>query len=245
MKSSVKVNRLPMAAAGLGILGGLLRMLQDRFARDDRGLLIRGHFLTWAVMLVLAGTVALVAVALRKKDEAGKETIAPSPRGAAGCLVAMTGCLVTVLTSGANDTAGMVWKALGLACVGLLLIWGWCRWRGEKVPTLCPLGVCLFFLAHLVANYRSWSADPQVMDYLFDLLAGISLMLFCYYTAAGCAGMEKRRMLLGTGLLSVFLSLTALGSSQWSWLYLGGCCLAFANLPGMTPPAKEDGHEHS
>lgn len=245
MKFSVKVNRLPMVAAGLGILGGLLRILQDRLARDDRGLLIRGHFLTWVVMLVLAVTVALVVLALRKSDGAGEEIAAPSPWGAAGCLAAMLGCLMTVLSTGANDTAGMVWKALGLTCVGLLLIWAWCRWRGEKVPALCPLGVCLFFLAHLVANYRSWSADPQVMDYLFDLLAGIGLMLFCYYTAAACAGMGKGRMLLGTGVLSVSLSLMALGSSQWSWLYLGGCCLAFANLPGMTPPAKEDGHEHS
>lgn len=247
MKFSEKVNGFLPLVAGLGFLGGLVRLLQNLLARDDRGLLVRGHFLTWAVMLVLAGTVVLVALAVWKRD-GSKEygcNFTPSSWATLGCLAAMAGCLVTVLTTTADDTAGMVWKTLGMIAVGLLPIWGWFRCRGQKVPTLCPLGVCLFFLSHLVVNYRSWSADPQVMDYLFDLLAAISLMLFCYYTAAFSAGIGSRRMLLATGMLSVALSLMALSVSQWPWLYLGGCCLAATNLCRWTPLEKEEPHEHS
>lgn len=247
MNSFVKANRLLPPALGLGALGCGLRLLLERLAMDDRGLLSRNHPLTWGLWLVLLATVGLCALAVRNLDGSRRyeHNFSPSPLASWGCWVAGAGILVTVLGARTEDIPLTLWKILGYASCVCLAVWGWCRQRGKVVPTVAPLVLCLFFLAHLVAHYRSWSADPQTMDYLFDLLAAIGLMLFSYYCATFSAGMGARRMQLATGHFSVALCLMALSVTQWPWLCVGGLLFATTNLCALTPVPKEEPHEDS
>lgn len=244
MKVSKNVMNLLTLAGGLGILGGVLRLLQETFALDGRDLLIRGHVLTFGVLLVLGVTLVILGGAVRKLDGSNRweHNFQASPLAAVGLLMGAVGILLTVLT---GRNLATIWAMLALIAVGLLAVWAGCRYSGKPVPTLCPLGVCLFFLAHLVANYRTWSADPQTMDYLLDLLAAIFLMLFCYYCATFAAGIGSRRMQLATGLMAVALCLMALAHTGWPWLYLGGGCLAATNLCRVSPVPKEVPHADS
>lgn len=225
---------LPVSAA-LGGLGLVLRLLQ-RGAVDDRGLLVPGHPATTLLWLLVPVTLGLTLALLR--GHSGRVDRTPSGLGAAGCLAGAAGCLVSVFTAAVDGW--LVWRCFGVAAgVGLVLL-ARGRWLGKQVSGLASLAVCLFFLAHLVMNYRVWSADPQTMDYLFDLLATIFLMIFCYDAAALGAGLGKPLHLTGAGLLSVSFCLMALANSQWPWLYLGGLALALTNRLPLVP--KEDRH---
>lgn len=236
MKTNVKDNRPVLASLGLGALGGVLRKLLDVFGRDDRGLLTRGHPLTWAVLLTLGATLVFAWAAGRKTE--GREESRPAPVAAWGCMVACAGLLVTVMGAWNGAAAALAWKLMGYAACAGLVVWSRKCLRGKAVPVLCPLAVCLFFLTHMVANYRTWSADPQVMDYLFDLLAAIGLMLFAYYRAAAAAGLAKKGR--GLGLWAVAMCPMALSVTQLPWLYLGGLALMVTQLWHSAP--KEVAH---
>lgn len=247
MKISRKTNLLLPCALGFGVLGLVLRWLLKTVAVDSQGLLLRGHGLTWAVCLVPVAALVVLGQLLRGLDGANgyAQNFQPSLPAALGALTSAAACLWTAVTAVGEDSTTLLWKLLGYAACVVLLVWAWCRYRGRTVPTVCGLVVCLFFLAQLVAHYRGWSADPQVMDYLFDLVATMFLMLFSYYCAAFSAGIGSRRMQLLTGLGAVCLCLIALVDSRWPWLYVGGGCMAATNLCRLTPVPKEVPHADS
>ena len=64
-------------------------------------------------------------------------------------------------------------------------------------------------------------------------------MLFSYYQTAFDVGMGKRRMQLGTGLLTVFACFAAIPGSQTALLYLTGGIWALTNLCALTPADSE------
>lgn len=242
MKPCIKPNHLLPLAAGTGALVFALRVILEHQARESSGLLLRGHPITVAVcalLLLVAAALTLGILPLAGSNDYAKNFTA-SPLAAVGCLAAALGSLLTVLTAQTQDTTTLVWKVMGILAAGGMLVAGWCRWQGKQPSVLCYLSACLFLLSHLVAHYRGWCADPQVMDYLTDLLAVITMMLFCYYCAAFSADNGARRMQLGTGLLSLCYGIAALWKGQCIWLYLGYAIFAATNLCALTPAPRED-----
>lgn len=229
MRPCIKQDHLLPLAAGMGGVLLALRGLLETLTREPNGLLLRGHPLTVVVCLLIplvSGVLGLGVLGTK-----GKNPVCPaSPMAAIGCLAAALGGLLTVLPGAAADSTAIVWKAMGCLAAGGMLVAGWCRWKGKQPPVLCYLAACLFLLSHLVAHYRGWCADPQVMDYLTDLLAVIAMMLFCYYCAALAAGNGSAKMQLWTGLLSVFLGVGAVWNGQCPYLYLGFLAFAATNL---------------
>lgn len=226
MKPANMTKYLLPLSAGLGAVGFCLRLAQGAVAVDSRGLLTRGHPLT-VLLWLLVPVAALGAIWLARGGEPGETE--DSPVTTAGYLAGALGCIACLLNR-EEGAAWVAWRCLA-AAAGLCLVYrARCSRLGRPCGTVGALGMCVFCLAHLVVNYRGWSADPQVMDYLFDLLAAIFLMLFSYYDAAATAGLGRPRLRLAAGGMAVTMCLTALADSQWPWLYLGGCLLAASGI---------------
>lgn len=237
MNHSKSSNLFPALAAGLGALGLVLGRLLYTLALDDRGLLVRGHLLSILLCLLIP---AALALALLGRQEEIPADFPKSPWAALGHGLAAVCIAVAVLTEDAEylSLLGSLWRILGLlAAVGLLST-GWQRYLGKAPGFAGYLALCLFLLSHIISHYAQWCADPQILDYLFEML-GVGLwMLFAYYLACCCVDLDKPRMRQATGLMTVTLCLTALGTRAGMWVCLGGAIFAGTCL--YRPAHRED-----
>lgn len=227
-------------AAGVGALGLVLGRLLYALALDDRGLLVRGHLLSVLLCLTIPASLVIALLALPGRKEEIPADFPRSPWAALGHCLAAVCIAVTVLTEDPGNLylTGKLWQILGLlAAVGLLAT-GWQRYQGKAPGFAGFLALCLFLLSHIISHYARWCADPQILDYLFEML-GVGLwMLFAYYLACCCVGLDKPRMRLATGLMAVALCLTAMGTGAGMWMCLGGAIFSGTCL--YRPANRED-----
>lgn len=241
MNAMKKPSFLPCIALIFGAAAFGLRKCLYAFAVDQRGLLVSGHPLTyglWAVVLLCA---AFLLWQVRKHSVC-EYSFAPSAAAAAGSTLLAVGLLMTVLhhTPSGTGTIALLWKILGFLSAPALTWAGISRRKGQK-PFFGVHGLlCLFLLVHMICRYQVWSGNPQLQDYIFQLLAAISLTLFSYYCAAFEADMGSPRMHLGTGLLAVLLCTVALSEKEYRLLYLCGLVWVFAELCARNPLPKEE-----
>ena len=239
-----KPRILPLAALALGIAAAGLRAGLYALALDAKGLLISGHpmsYALWAVVLLGGG---FIVWNVWKLDGSGlyEDNFTASTLAAAGCTLLAVGLLLTVLNRTPSGTDAMVtlWRILGFLSAPALMWTGISQKNGKKPFFGAHAVLCLFLLIHMVSRYQTWSADPQLQDYVFEVLASVSLTLFSYHCAAFEADMGSRRMQLATGLLAVLLCPVALTGSEYGWLYAYGTVWAITNLCALTPPQKEE-----
>lgn len=219
---------LPLSA-GLGALGLVLGRLLYALALDEKGLLVRGHPLTFLLCLLIPVALGLAILAARRGAPSASQNNALSALGQGLTAVAIV-CTVLATDASSLEGPGRVWQIMGLLSAAGLLWAAGCHLRGKKPSFISDLLLCLFLLTHLVSNYRQWCADPQIMDYLFELLGVGAWMLFAYYCACARVGLGKPRMHLATGLLAVTFCLTALGA-RGNWvLCLGGAVFSATSL---------------
>ena len=126
-----------------------------------------------------------------------------------------------------------------------MLVLGVYRMAGKRPWPIFSGIVCLFYMLMLVTNYRLWSADPQLHDYAYQLLAGVLLMLCSFHRTCCDAGVIQRKKLIATGLCGAVCSMAALsGDFQWgfylaSGLWAAGCQCNVAVLPPDPEPEEE------
>lgn len=236
-----RINYLPLIAFLLGQLCQCLRRLLYRTAVDATGLLRTGTALEWSVYVLAALSMLLFAAAVRKRG--GVYLPAPTT-DALGQLAGALGIGWTVLWYPAemSGVLGALWKLSG-ALAALCLLWmAFCTWQRRKPYFLTQLAPCLFWLVHMVDNYRGWSGQPQLQSYLFDLLGAMAMTLFAYYTAAFAVGMGKHRMQRFTALAAGFLGTAAAmpNHPKTQMLYLLCALWALTNLcaPGEAGAGK-------
>ena len=111
-----------------------------------------------------------------------------------------------------------------------LVLAGITRALGKRPFFLLYVAVCMFFLVYIVTQYQLWSANPQMQDYVFALLAAMALMFFGFYEASQEAGCGNSRMKLGMGLAAIYLCLAELARSSCPALYLGGILWVLTEL---------------
>lgn len=201
---------LPLAALVMGLACQIGRWTLYRTAVDATGLLTAGTPLEWGSYALSILAIGLFAAAAGKL---GETEVSSSP------ILAGLGQLIGGLGLGwtavrySGEMPGMLgnlWRILGIASA-LCLIWStWCTFRRKNTPFLLSLAPCLFWLTHLIDNYRGWSGQPQLQSYLFALLATMAMALFTYYTAAEVVGMGKPRLRVFAGLSAGYLCLAAM-----------------------------------
>lgn len=208
---------IPLLALLSGLVCAGLRWLLFRNHTDALGLLETGTLVETGIFLLTGLCLVLFALAARRGWEAGENKLA-----APGQVLGGLGIFLTALTHFGQmaGPVGTLWKILGLVAGICLIVQGVCTLKQRKVPFLLPLAVCVFFLLHLIDNYRGWSSQPQLQKYLFDLLASLSLTFFSYCDAARKVSLGKPKTRIFSGLCAVYFCLAAIpGTPEFTVLY--------------------------
>ena len=213
---------------------------------DSKGLLIPNHPLTLTLWALCGGFVLLALwISRQQKVCAGFEAHYPPCRIrgalgiAGGIAVAFSGAMMLKssqpLIGGAALAAGVCMALAGL-----------CRLLGKRPTPLFHCVVCIFFIINLVLSFRSWSADPQLQDYVLPLMASLSLMLFAYHRASSDADIMTPRRSVFFSLCAAFFCLAALSDETLRPLYLGAGAWAAGAAPTVEiieQPTEEEPEE--
>lgn len=201
---------LPLAALVMGLACQIGRWTLYHTAVDATGLLTAGTPLEWGSYALSVLAIGLFAAAVGKLRET---EVSSSPILAGlGQLIGGLGLGWTALRYPGEMPGlfGIAWKILGIAAA-ICLLWSALQTFQKKTPHfLAQLMPCLFWLVHLIDNYRGWSGQPQLQSYLFALLSTMAMALFTYYTAAEVVGMGKPRLRVFAGLSAGYLCLAAM-----------------------------------
>lgn len=238
---TASANRIKYLIAATGLLGLLLRVLLYTAGRDDTGLLVRGHWAGTALLILSAAAALGIRILIRPLPAAaGSAASPPSPLGAIGAIAMALALILSPGSAGAEDSMSLAETVLRFASAIALVIIGICRFRGSKPNFLLHSILCLYLAIRLVCQYRIWSADPQLQDYIYFLAAHVALMLTCYQFAAFDAGMGNLRRLWVFGLASVYLCAVSLWGEGAPLLMV--CCgiWVFTNLNPFTTDKQEE-----
>ena len=201
---------LPLAALVMGLACQIGRWTLYRTAVDATGLLTAGTPLEWgsyALSVLAIGLFAAAAGKLRETEVSSEPILA-----GLGQLIGGLGLGWTALRYPGEMPGlfGIVWKILGIISAICLILSAFQSFQKKTPHFLALLAPCLFWLVHLIDNYRGWSGQPQLQSYLFALLATMAMALFTYYTAAEAAQMGKPRLRVFAGLSAGYLCLAAM-----------------------------------
>lgn len=220
-------NLLPLAALIMGVACLIGRQVLYRTAVDATGLLKAGTPLEWGTYALSILALVLFAVGARRQE--GK--ILPVSVTALGQLIGSFGLGWTALqySGEMSGLLGNLWKVLGIVSA-LCLIWSaFCTYQKKTPHFLVQLVPCLFWLVHLVDNYRGWSGTPQLQSYLFALLGTMAMTLFTYYTA-DTIGLGKPRRKVFAALAAGYFCTAAALPGKNMLLYLLCALWALSSL---------------
>lgn len=222
MKTLLQTKNLPRAALVLGAAGLVLKTFLYVFAADENGLLT-AHPLGFALAGLTVAAIALIIAGVFRWDHEALAPVWPnSPQ--VPHLAAALGFGALLLGGGfADSRLVLVRNVLAVASMAsLVVLFVLDRKEKEHHFGLYTM-LCLFFAVHLVSCYQLWSSNPQILDYLFTLLAYVGMMLYFYHKAAALVGFRKDKALLAIGLLAVFFCYASLEVRELSSL-LKLCC---------------------
>ena len=223
---------LPLAALVMGLACQIGRWTLYRTAVDATGLLTAGTPLEWgsyALSVLAIGLFAAAAGKLREPEASSSSILAGLGQLIGGLGLGWTAVRYSGEMPG---LLGILWKILGIAAA-ICLLWSALQTFQKKTPHfLALLAPCLFWLVHLIDNYRGWSGQPQLQSYLFALLATMAMALFTYYTAAEAAQMGKPRLRVFAGLSAGYLCLAAMlpGPEKTQILLMSSALWAVSDL---------------
>lgn len=231
-------------ALALGGVGLVVRRMLYAVSYDPVSDLLDESPLTTALWIILLAGALLAGAAFFLTRKYSSQTVRPSVWALAGNLILAAGMGAVMLNRSVPMPGflGVAWRVLGWTAPVCLAVTGIFRVRGKQSPFVLQLPVCLFFLVHLINQYQTWSASPQLTAYVPDMLGCMGLMLYSFYTAARSAGTENLGMQLATGLFAVSVCLLCFGETPYPELYLSGAVWALGDLPrpGSLRPAKEE-----
>ena len=236
MNKIFKPAILPLFTLIAGAVGFGLRLWLF-LSVDEKGLLAAGHPAGILVMILTAIVMAVLALCVRTLIPMSKyQKLFPAWIWAGiGCAVAAAGILYVDIRDlfAQPDAITIATLVLGVIASAALLILGYCRWKGKRPSFWLQAAVTVYFMLHLVSQYRLWSSEPQVLVYLFPLLASVFLMLTTYQGAVLDAEKKgSRRGYVFANQAALFFCLLSLQSSSWPfylamavWLATGLCSL--------------------
>lgn len=238
MKKFLKMITLPWLTLGLGIPAMGFMILLNTTGLDDRNLYIPGHYAGILVWLLTAAMTLLLGLKLtqlggRTKYRRMFPASTPAAIGTLGAAVACLGSGWDIFQSNAGPVE-TVTGILGMLSAVALVYLAWCRFRNLRGSFLLWTCAACFLMLRLMFSYRIWSAEPELLNYCFPLLASACLSLAFYYRTAFAVGMGNRQMYLLFTQLGAFLCLVTLGSG-FDLFYAGMTLWAVSDLTNLRP----------
>lgn len=208
---------LPRIALGAGILGFGLRLWLSLASTDPNGLMPSAHPST--ILLLILTAAILVIFGLSAKPitvQNTKSKLLPSLSECIGHCVAAAGILISCFSQNVT-VLGIIAGLVAAACMALA---GIDRLKGRTPNYLFLAAVTAYLALYLLQQYRHWNIDPQLLRYLFPMLALVFLMLATYYKAAADTEKGNLRALSFFHWGSIFLCCVGIADSHWPF-YLG------------------------
>lgn len=247
MNISYHPKYLPFFAIGTGLLGLLLRLWLLQTGLDDKGLLVANHpanYLVWILSVAVVACLFFGTWGLRGAPKYSFNFPAFIP-GGAGTILAAVGILICTVAelAGNPDGFGFLMCIFGFLAAMALVFTGCCRCTGAHPSPIFHTVASIYLLLRLVWMYRQWSADPQMQDYAFQLLALVCLMLACHHRSAFDANMGSRRAYAGFSLAALYFCIVALPGCDSMAFFLACTAWMGSNLCALIPMPKEPAGE--
>lgn len=241
MKSLLSPRNLKLLVPGCGILGLLLRLLLTATGIDGKGLLVSFHP-AWIALLALTCAVFAALLLSGGSIRGAMDYKASFPRSipapVAGVLAAI-GAIASLIRHLHGDaviaippnfmTTALFFltSAVMVLAAASFVLAGLCRLTERKVPFLMHVAICVWFAIEMLNLYRTWSFDPQLHEYCFQLLACIALTMTAYQLACFDIDKGSHRKLWFWGLAATYLCCLCLTSGLF---YIAGAAWAWSNL---------------
>lgn len=237
MKKTSKPNILPVITLGAGALGLYLKIWLHATGIDSAGLLRTEHPANTLLFVLTAVVMVVIFLFLSQlKDIPAYKYLFPqSVPAAVGCMIAAGGVLVAVVTELFKTFDGFTILScvLGILTAVSLVSTGICRQKRKRPNYYLHFAITAYLMIHVVSQYRSWSAEPQLQNYIFQLLASVFLMLCCYYRTLLDTGVNNRRRYVFFNYCALFFCCLSLAGEDWLfyasmgvWMLSEQCSLA-------------------
>lgn len=247
MNRSYQNRILPGLTLLCGGVGALLRLWLFS-TEDSLGFIQQGHISETLLFLLAGGFLLALFLITKKMRQANKYdfNFPASPVAAIGSVLAALGIAMacgTDLVSSAGDKVGLAAAAAGLLAAASLLLSAKCRWEGSRPSALLHGFVCLWLMLRILSLYRSWSSDPQLEDYCFQLLALVMCMLAAYQRAAFAQELGSREKYGFFALSGLFCCCLSLAGPDSILLYLSLGLWLCTDLCDLTPMPRDAGSD--
>lgn len=241
-KPTIKRAALPFLVLAAGGMGLTLRVMLYTLGLDVRGLLPRYHIFHVLCLVLTVCVGSALVLAARRLRGSGRYK-ANFPRSTVAALGTWAGSL-WILTAAftmlhrIREPLDLVLAVLAFCAVGCMMVTGSCRFRGKRPNFLYNGLICVFYACNMVCQYRSWSGNPQLPDYIFHLFACIFLTLTAYYRSAFDLGQGRRGRFLLCDLMAVYLCFLSMVGAGDGRFYFGSGLWALSNLCALEPPSR-------
>lgn len=229
MKKYFSSRMLPLFTIGAGGVGLALRAWLLAGGIDEKGLIVIGHPANILSYILTALTLAVLALCCLDSQPHMRKTVFQSPSATLiGSCAAAIGILATAIEelTRKNEPVTIACCVLGVLAAAALVLSGILHMRRMKPVWWFYLPVTLFFMFHLISQYRFWSAEPEIQKFFFQLLASLFLMLCSYHRITTDAGKPEPRRFLFTGQAALFFCcMSCAGDSRLFYLTCGAWLL--------------------
>lgn len=238
MDQSSKSNLFPWITILAGMAGLALRVLLYSF-RDSSGLLPQNHIAGILSMVLTALMLGVYLIILRKAGPAEDYLrLFPSSRiTTVGCAAGAVGMGVSGFFSSASGPLAILLAVFGGLCACGLLLATHKRYWHQRPSYLFHCVAAVYMIIKTMAGCRMWGAEPQLQQYLFQLLASLFLLMAFYYRTELDVHTKHYRAYVffsQAALLCCFLCLT--GEDKLFYLSAGiwmasDCCVLPPSVP--------------
>lgn len=241
MNLSLKPKCLPWFTLAAGVLGLGIGIWLFAGGVGSNGLVNTAHPANIILWLLSALTlIVLLLSALPLEDTPAYKQLFPASVWAMiGNLVAVAGILATdiyeFVTTGLDPIALLSCLA-GLVAAGCFCFLAYARKQGNRPHPVFHICITVYFMLHLISQYRTWSSETQLQIYAAPMLASVFLMLSAYYSAMLDAGLGKRRWYVFCNCCAQFFCCLALCNSNRVFY---GCLAVYASTAYCAVPTED------
>lgn len=231
MKKVITERGLCAMTLSAGAFGLLLRVWLFATGVDEKGLLRGSHPANIMIFLLTALVMAALVVCVLKCAKVMGKPFKASNTAAAGCIVAAIGILIANVLemTQATDTVTMISSVVGVLAAVSFFYLGVRRKEGHRSSMAAYSVIILYYMTHLVVQYRMWSAEPQLQKYMFPLLASVFLMLCAYHRSALDIHGKQFRYYIFFNQAALFFCCLSLNTDSWLF-YLAMAAWAATDL---------------